>query len=328
MEINRRPLYNSLRMNWIIDPTLEVEPWQVEDYRSLPLDEIFERLEDHDIHLDKFSFIAFAENLDSPEEMTDGLLEDLPDDVETQDQVYLLIFELWRRLIPEKTCLSVFCDELDHQIHLYDRGQSNNVEAIQDVIANLQVILDENIDEGVDPHEALDCIDAGCANDVESFLYDFIAEQIDNDNLPYAIELLEGFSHYVRDVKWFEFLRARVLSATDPKEANQIVRRLVLQESTSKKPNLEFNLELLSFLVRVGDKETFDRLVKSSANLIEAEEDFQDLVSISADFYHCLDRDPIETQLQEILKTRTKIPLEKKFDRKDPQFAEFFKIIS
>lgn len=328
MEINRRPLYNSLRMNWINDPTLEVEPWQVEDYRSLPLDAILERLEDHDIHLDKTSFISFAENLDSPEEMTDGLLEDLSHDVQTQDQVYLLIFELWRRLVPEKNCLSVFCDELDHQIHLYDRGQTENSEAIQDTIANLQVILDENIDEGVNPHEALDCINAGCANDIESFLYDFIAEQIDNDNLPYATELLEGFSHYVRDVKWFEFLRARVLAATDPEEANRIVNRLVIQENISKNPNLEFNLELLSFLVRVGDKETFDSLVKSSAKLIQAEEDFQDLILISADFYHCLDRDPVERELQAILKKRTKIPPEQQFDRKDPQLAEFFKIIS
>lgn len=328
MEINRRPLYNSLRMNWILDPTLEVEPWQIEDYRSLPLDEIFERLEEKDIHLDKSSFIAFAENLDTPEEMADGLLEDLPNDVAVHDQVYLLIFELWRRLLPEKTCLSIFCDELDHQIHLYDQGQTANAEAIQDTLANLQVILDENTDEGVDPHEALDCIDAGCANDVESFLYDFIAEQIDNDNLPYATELLEGFGCYVRDVKWFEFLRARILSATDPKEANQIVRNLVNTETASNKPNLEFNFELLSFLVRVGDKETFDSLVKSSANLIKAEEDFQDLVSISADFYHCLDRDPIEQQLQNILKKRVQIPLEQEFDRKDPQFAEFFKIIS
>lgn len=328
MQINRRPLYNSLRMNWVIDPTLEVEPWQVEDYRSLPLDEIFERLEDHDIHLDKFSFISFAENLDAPEEMADGLLDDLPDDAKIHDQVYLLIFELWRRLLPEKPCLSVFCDELDHQIHLYDRGQTENVEAIQDALANLQVILDENNDEGVDPLEALDCIDAGCANDVESFLYDFIAEQIDNDNFSYASELLDGFTPYVRDVKWFEFLRARVLSATDPKAANLIVRRLVTAECSSKNPNLEFNLELLSFLVRVGDKETFDRLVKTSASLIKAEEDFQDLVAISADFYHCLDRDPIEQELQGILKKRIKIPLEKEFDRKDPQFAEFFKIIS
>jgi hypothetical protein len=67
MQIERRALYNSLRMNWVMDPTLEVEPWQVEDYRSLPIDTIFERIEEKNIPLDKETFLALAENVDTPE---------------------------------------------------------------------------------------------------------------------------------------------------------------------------------------------------------------------------------------------------------------------
>ena len=33
MQIERRALYNLMRMNWQIDPSLPAEPWQVEDYR-------------------------------------------------------------------------------------------------------------------------------------------------------------------------------------------------------------------------------------------------------------------------------------------------------
>lgn len=326
MQINRRALYNSLRMNWVFDPSLEVEPWQVEDYRSLPLDAIFEKLEEKDIHLDRSSFIAFADNFDTPEDLTDDFLTHTPADSHNQDQVYLLIFELWRRLLPEKTCLSVFCDELDQQIHLYDSGHSINAEGIQDALANLQVILDENIDEGADPVEAFKCVEEGCANDIESFLYDFITEQIENRNLSYAAELLDGFSDSVRDVKWFDFLRARVVSETDPEEADLIVRRLIKESAVA--PNLEFNLELLSFLVRGGDKAAFDQLAKQSIQLIKFEEDFQDLLSISADFYHCLDHDPIEQKLQIILQRRLAIPLRSAFDSKDPQLAEFIKIIN
>lgn len=326
MQINRRALYNSLRMNWVFDPSLEVEPWQAEDYRSLPLDAIFERLEERDIHLDRSSFIAFADNFDTPEDLTDDFLSHASADSHNQDQVYLLIFELWRRLLPEKTCLSVFCDELDQQIHLYDSGHAANAEGIQDALANLQVILDENIDEGADPVEAFKCIEEGCANDIESFLYDFITEQIESRNLSYAAELLDGFSDCVRDVKWFDFLRARVVSETDPEEADLIVRRLIKENAVA--PNLEFNLELLSFLVRGGDKAAFDHLVKQSIRLIKVEEDFQDLLSISADFYHCLDHDPIEQKLQSILQRRLAIPLRSVFDSKDPQLVEFIKIIS
>lgn len=323
--MNRRALYNSLRMNWVMDPTIDVEPWQVEDYRTLPADEIFERLDDKGIHLDKTTFLAFADSVNSPEDLTDGLLEDTQDDISAQDQVYLLIFELWRRLLPEKPSLSIFCDELDHQIHLYDSGQIKNIEPIQDALANLQVILDENFDEGADPIEAFNCVDDGCANNVESFLYDYIAEQIDNGNNSYAVELLEGFSRYLRDAKWFEFLRARVLSSTEPKEANQIIQRLITK--AAKDPDLEYNLELLSFLVSAGEKETFERLVKSSLPLLELEEDFQDLVAISADFFHRLDQETVENTLQNILNMRAKNPLHKQFDPKDPQLATFKKVV-
>ncbi|MBA3816646.1 MAG: hypothetical protein H0X29_09060 [Parachlamydiaceae bacterium] len=312
-------------MNWVMDPTIDVEPWQVEDYRSLPIDEIFERLDDKSIHLDKMTFIAFADNVDSPEDLADGLLEDSKEDVASHDQVYLMIFELWRRLLPEKPSLSIFCDELDQQIHLCDSGQVKNIEPIQDALANLQVILDENYDEGADPIEAFNCIDDGCANNVESFLYDYIAEQIDNGNNSYAIELLDGFSGYMREAKWFDFLRARVLSSTDPIEANKMMQRLITK--AVKDPNFEYNLELLSFLVSVGEKETFDRLVKISLPLIQLEEDFQDLVAISADFFHRLDRESVENTLQNILNMREKIPLYKNFDPKDPQLASFVKVI-
>lgn len=326
MQINRRALYNSLRMNWVIDPSIEVDSWQVEDYRSLTLDGIFERLEEREIYLDKTSFIAFAETVDTPEDLTDALTADMFLDAQVEDQVYLLVFELWRRLLPEKPCLSVFCDELDHQIHLYDRGQADNHEAIQDVLANLQVILDENTDEGADPVDALDCINQGCANDVETFLYDFIAEQIDNHNDSYAAELLEGFGHYAHDQRWFDFLRARLLSTQEPAEADRLVRHLV--DDAAAEPELEFNLELLAFLVRVGDQTVFEKLVKQTVKLLKWEEDFQDVLSISADFYHRLDREQLEHRLQNLLEKREHIAQDKAFDSKDPQLAEFLKIVS
>lgn len=325
MHIERRALYNSLRMNWVLDPTMEVEPWQVEDYRTLPLDTIFERLEDKDIHLEKTSFVAFAENVDSPEEFTDELVADYNLETSSEDQIYLLIFELWRRLLPEKPCLSVFCDELDYQIHLYDRGHAKNAEAIQDIIANLEVILDENADEGADPLEVFDGINASCANDIESFLHDYISEQIDNHNYSYAAELLDGFMEYVPDSKWFDFLRERLLAATDPEGANHLLKELI--DTAAKNPDLEFNLELMAFLVQGGEEPVFKRLLELTIPLIEFEEDFQDVLTICADFYHYLDRENVEKAIQDILKTRSNHAKKNPFDLKDPQIAELFRKI-
>ena len=43
------------------------------------------------------------------------------------------------------------------------------------------------MDEGLPPEQAFQLISPYCANDIETFLYDFIAEQIDEDNESYAM---------------------------------------------------------------------------------------------------------------------------------------------
>jgi hypothetical protein len=326
MELNRRALYNSLRMNWVLNPTLEVKTWQVEDYRAMPLDQLFERLEDMDIRLDKASLAAFADSVDNPEDLAEALLHDSTQAMDVQDQVYLILFELWRRLLPEKPCLSILCDEIDYQIHLYDQEQASNNEGMTDALADLQVVLDENIDAGADPHAVFDCINAGCANDLEGFLHDFISDQIDDCNYSYASELLEGFSTYLSDVKWSEFLRARLVAISNPTEANAIVKQLVNGKNTGS--DLEFNLEVLSFLVSFGERETFERLLKRSADLLQLEDDFQAMLSIAADFYHRLDAEEIEKSLQSMLEKREKQKPDQFFDKKDPDLVEFFKIIA
>jgi len=35
MEIQRRALFNLVRMNWLAEPIVNVAEWQVEDYRPL-----------------------------------------------------------------------------------------------------------------------------------------------------------------------------------------------------------------------------------------------------------------------------------------------------
>ena len=217
---------------------------------------IFERLNLHDIVLDKDTFIAYADQVDSPEELVDLFLGDLEVDVITQDKIYLLVFELWRRLITDRPCLSVFCDELDHQIYLYDHDKSdNNIESLQDVVASLQTILDENTDNGVDAAEVFVSICSACANDIESFLYDYISDHLDHGNEVYAGELVDGFINYVKDVKWFDFLRVRLAFSQNHSEAKRFLQQLLEHYSSDK--DLDFNMELLSFMVQHVSKEAF-----------------------------------------------------------------------
>lgn len=325
MQIERRALYNSLRLNWLQDPALPVEQWQVLDYRALSLEELFEGLKKEGVQLNKASFLALAENADTPEMLTDDLLADSDLDMPAQDRIYLHIFELWRKLIPEKLSLSIFCDELDHEIYRYDQGDPASVELIQDAIANLEVILDENTDEGADPVDVFETVSAGCANDIESFLYDFITEQIDFGNLSYASELLDGFAEYVKDLRWFDFLKARVLMNSDPAGANELIRQLILE--TEAEPDLELNLEILSFMVQGGERDLFVKLVQLTLPCIQNEEDFQDLMTICADYFRCLDHDSEEQAIQALLAQRAEKSPQDALKPKDPHIAELLKII-
>lgn len=325
MDANCRTLYNSLRMNWLLDASVEAEPWQVEDYRALTTEQLFDRLKLQELDLNKNSFLSLAEQFDTPEEMTLEVLSTRDIDDITQDQIYLIFFELWRRLLPEKTCLSIFCDELDYQIYLHDHGKTENPEALQDAIANLEIILEENQDEGADPVEAFETISQNCANDLETFLYDYIAEQIDLENESYASDLLDDFSDYVTDPKWFEFLRARVTASSDPEMAHEMIHELL--KIAEKDKEIEFNFELISLMIEQGGHEDFVRLVKLTASLLKCEEDFQDLLTASIDFYHRLDQEKIENQIQSILTKRNQNRFDLPINKNDPDLAEFIKML-
>jgi hypothetical protein len=326
MDIECRALYNSLRMNWLMDPNMPAEPWQVEDYRHMKIEAIFERLKLQEIELDRVSFLALSEEYENPEDLAAHLVL-IPDaDQRSQDQVYLLVFELWRRLLPEKPTWTIFCDELDYQIQKYDRGQLKNLEAIQDVLANLKVVLDENVDQGGEASSIFEMVCSGCANDIESFLYDFIDEQIDEKNISYAAELLDSFEEYIHDIKWFDFLRLRQLTTTDPEEAAQLLRKIITESLNHL--DLVFNLELLSYLAQGGDEKIFVNLMTQTIPLLKSEEDFQDLLMICADFYHFLDLEQIEKKIQGIIDRRSKISLQKQIDLNDPDLADFFKAIT
>ncbi|MGZ3634008.1 MAG: hypothetical protein ACXU9U_04475 [Parachlamydiaceae bacterium] len=322
MEVERRALYNLMRMNWLRDPSMAVAPWQVEDYRELPLSQLWERLHAHGLQLDKSYFLGLADAVDTPEDLTAFLLEDMEPESDpiVYDQIYLLIFELWRRFITDRPCLSIFCDELDHQIHLYDTVKENQDESIQDVISTLQTILDENTDKGADPHDVFKLVASNCAHDLESFLYDYICDQLDNHNEAYANELLDAFKGYVTDLRWYEFLRTRLLMLAPKADAKRYLSQLI--DYYGYDEDLEFNLEVLAFMVKTGNRELFSKLVKKTLPLVTLEGDFQDLLDICADFYHYLDLEPQEQAIKQILNKRVKLDTESKMMPKDPAFSE------
>ncbi len=324
MQIERRALYNLLRMNWLNDTGIKVEPWQVEDYRHTPLTQIFARLAEFEVQLDQHTFLSYAENFDTPEDLTEGLTD--TEDAKLQDQIYLLIFELWRRLAFHKPSLSIFCDELDQQIALYDQGCHEVAESIQDSLGNLQDILEDNTDKGSeDPQTIFQSLAEGCANDIESFLYDVIADQIDNNNYNYASELIDGFYEYIPNEKSFAFLRARIVALTDPAQANTMMWE-ILQEDTGS-ISIDLLFDFLCFEVQSAEEDLFVATVKIVIPQIENEEDFQDLLNVAIDYYDVLDMDQQEQAVLKILEGRSGKDLRGEISSSDAAIVAFLKIM-
>lgn len=335
MAIERRALYNSLKLNWLRDPSAKVESWQVEDLRTFPDDALFWRLKTLNWPLTKEHFLTLAEGYHSPEEMVEDLLgaseinPELQNQV-TYDQVYLTLFELWRRLMPEKQTLSIFCDELDHQIYLYDQqgGKDSEVkvsQALSDVISELLEVLNENADAGISPQACMESILAHSAHDVEEFLYDYITDQIEMRNFTYAHDLIEGFYPYISDIKWFDFLNVQMQVVLGEVETHTAFQTIMKKAKT---PTLDFYFEILAFLTQYGDQTTFAFFVKKSLPMLETEMDLTDLVSLIADFYHYLDDDFKEKEVLGLLKGRDGHLPEKELDARDPMLTAVKKLFA
>lgn len=328
-DLEKHALYTLLRMNWLNDSQLAVEPWQVADYRNLGTTELFAKLKGFSIDLDAKTFAAYADECDSPEQLTEHLIGDHPVDTKTEDQIYLLVFELWRKIMVEKPSLSILCNELDHQIHLFDRNELKTPPDLQDALGNFALLLNENVDEGLSSQEAFDLITPYFANDIENFLYDYIYQQIDEDNEAYAQELLDNFAPYLKGNKWFELLYIKLIMHSNSKMANKLL--LHLMEDYLNENDLDFNLELLSFLIGAGNNHDFRALGEATVPLLKTEEDFQDLVGLCADLLHRSDQEDKEKVLQDILRKRNKNHPEKPLVHPDEDLKaliELLKIIS
>lgn len=304
--LQTKALYNLLRLNAAEDQSVKAEKWAVQDLRTVSLENLFDMLKKQGVTLERKSFFQFAGECETPEELTDLLL---PDDAseKSKDPLYLVVFEIWRRLLPEKQSLSIFCDELDHRISRYDLGELDNDEEIQDILANFLEVLDENADSGVDPQEILEAISEYCAHDVENFIYDYISDLLDSGNALYASELIEGFSPYVSVPLWFDFLRIRLVASTDIGDANIAMHRLLEHEM-----EISFLSEIIRFLSANGEHELFKSAVMKALPLLTLEEEWVEIMNFIADYYRRLDEDEKEKEVQKALKNRKSGPIQPK----------------
>ncbi len=325
MEIKGKALFNLLRMNCLEDPNSDAKEWQVEDLRDLSMEELYSRLKALGVILNDESFSLYAENCESPEDLADCVWFE-EEDLEGHDKAYLLLFELWRRLLPDKLSLSVFCDELDQLINLYDQGTLEDEDPLQSALSILEDILDDAYDEKGSPQGVFNEVANYCAHDLEHFIIDYISDQIAEGNETYASELIDAFYDYSSDRRHFDLLRARLFSSADLEESNILYGRIL--EDLTDHPDLELLLLFAESLIHRGDVRLFMKAVKLALPLLKTEEEFQDLLGMVAEYYRCLDREAEEHTVKGLLAERTMHTRQKNLDPSDKAVAHLSQIIS
>lgn len=311
---NIKALYNALIQHWKENPGLQVEAWQVVNYRTLSTEDLFKRLSELDYHLNQATFTAFAEEYENPEELVENLVENEEDEEEEDErlieQIFLPVFELWRRLVPEKRSLSIFCDDLDQIITAYDENSLKDNDPVDTALNNLIQLVENNSEDESDAPQVFQSIISECANNVEEFLYDYIAALEDEKNFSYASELIDAFLPWVSDQKWFEFLQIRAVSAEDPEHAATLIDDILSHEVE----DFSFYLELLAFLTQEGDPKNFASTLKRTLSLAEREEDFVEILEICQDYFHFLDKELEESKVAALQKKYVDLAADKPFD--------------
>jgi hypothetical protein len=324
MQLKKKALLNLLQFNCLKDLSLNCKEWQKEDLRKVKVEDIFSRLNNFSIELEKNEFVFISIDYESPEDLIKEFVKGKYTE-EDKDQIFLLIFELWRRLVPEKLTLSLFCDELDYRIFLYNRGELENDEIIQDSLANLEELLDENVDIGAEPEFLFQSLVPYCSHNLENFIYNYIYEQIEVDNKVYASELIEGFYPYIVNIKWFDFLKVILLASTDIAEANNIIFHIMKDLKNS--PDEELQLNLLQLMIKVGNRSLFVKLVKMTLELITTQERFIYLLHIVSDFFRCIDQEEKEKIVKKIINKRAKLELSEAIDKKEEDYKLFASLL-
>lgn len=319
MQLRGKSPYNLLRIECINTSKNKSLSWQVEDLRKVKLSALFVRLDELGVFLDQKSFLELAQLFDNPEELTDHICKAKQKD---QAKCYLLLFELWRRLLPENPPLSLFCDQLDHLIEAYDAGSLEEVDQLQEALESLEDILDNAVDKEGASEEVFLYVCSYSAHDLEGFLLDYIADQMIEENYIAASELLDAFYSYVIYKKRFESLRICLFSLTDNPSASLMFERFL--EYLQEEPDFEALLILIDYLIYRGNRELFFKVVKQALFSLKTQQQFRDVLEMVAEYYHYMDQEEGEKRISKIAFSQKENSKEL-LDRKDPMYLQVVK---
>lgn len=220
MEFNGRGFYNTLKFS----SSKQAESWQIEDLTKLDIPTLFMRLKKLGIELSQESFLQFVNQTEGPEELADVLSEE--EDPKLYEMIYLLVFELWKRLAKDKETLSIFCDRLDQLIFSYE-DQAEVVDDLVNMLTELKKIFESLNVQGLSYKDCYGHIASFMAQDLESFIYDFISDLIASGEDTKAFDLLFGLYDFMHDKLKFDMLKASLNILENPEETESVFDNVI-----------------------------------------------------------------------------------------------------
>ncbi len=288
-----------------LDPSLAtISEWKKKNWREVPLEALFRELSELGVEFDKAHFLVWADESDSPEDL---LILITPDEVEEGDteyldRLYLIIFELWRRLIPERRPLSIIGDDIDHALIAYESLWHEEDEMAQISIREqlirlfleytrlLQATCDqyqenEEVDDILDlqryttpAHAIFAMTQPFFVHDISRSLFDFILEELSHDTYPDLMPLVEGIMPFILPSTWSMCMKAHILWYEEDERAMALAKdalKLIFpikkennsmqgKKSDISKYDLVGALSILLLAAKAGEKSLF----RISMNLI------------------------------------------------------------
>lgn len=296
LPIEKKAYYTLLWMTQDSLPEGEVESWQIEDLRGISSKELFERLSLENAAWNEEWFYKTSQNFRSPEDLFISIYGQY-DEPMPEDKVFLLFFELWRRLFPEKKTLSIFAEDLDRLIISYDSGGLDDIYPLEAHVEELFRQLKFLSDRLNDPMGVFEHTSAFLANDLEGFLYDFLQYRIDVEEYEKAEEGARFLLEYVSDPKWFLLLLSKVRYLKEKKVADHEIEELL--DECSGEPDIDFVMDIAAWASENIAETLFIKSVQLALSLVHYEMEVQELLSLMVVYADALKNETLAQEITE-----------------------------
>ena len=264
MEFHGRGFYNTL----LFSSSEQAQKWQIEDYSALSLQKLFQKLKEQNILSDEATLKEYMNSAESPEDLTD-ILSPFDEGTEPFEKSYLVIFELWKRFMPQKESLSIFCDKLDHLIHGYDQGEAVADELVK-ALNDLTKIFEDLCASGLSQKETYELFSSYLAQDLETFIYDFLCDLIEAGEKTLAFDFLFGFYDFLHDKPALDLLKSTINLIENPEDSEAVFFNTI--EKTFEKKRHNLILDAIYFTFDAGFIQISKTIAQSLLSKIKGDE--------------------------------------------------------